>query len=122
MLLKRPENLDPTRNQPQRLEEALRLNEPLAIAYYLKEDLLHHSGFRGADPLDALVTLGLGASLQLQVVLARKLAGKGLEELDEVLLILFADLFLAHGLEHQREVRIVFAAGDHQGDGLFQGL
>ena len=39
LLLKRPENLDPTRNEPQRLEEALRLNEPLSIAYYLKEEL-----------------------------------------------------------------------------------
>jgi transposase len=39
LLLKRPENLDPTRNEPQRLQEALRLNEPLATAYYLKEEL-----------------------------------------------------------------------------------
>lgn len=39
LLLKRPENLDPTRNEPQRLVEALRLNEPLATAYYLKEEL-----------------------------------------------------------------------------------
>jgi transposase len=39
LLLKRPEHLDPTRNEPERLEEALRLNEPLSIAYYLKEEL-----------------------------------------------------------------------------------
>jgi transposase len=39
LLLKRPENLDPRRNEPKRLQEALRLNEPLAIAYYLKEEL-----------------------------------------------------------------------------------
>jgi transposase len=39
LLLKRPENLDPARNEPQRLAEALRLNEPLAMAYYLKEEL-----------------------------------------------------------------------------------
>jgi transposase len=39
LLLKRPEHLDPTRNEPKRLEEALRLNEPLATAYYLKEEL-----------------------------------------------------------------------------------
>jgi transposase len=41
LLLKNPENL--TRDQPvdewQKLEDALRLNKPLAIAYYLKEDL-----------------------------------------------------------------------------------
>jgi transposase len=39
LLLKNPENLDTDRNELQRLEEALRLNQPLALAYYLKEDL-----------------------------------------------------------------------------------
>jgi transposase len=39
LLLKRPENLEPTRREPERLQEALRLNEPLATAYYLKEEL-----------------------------------------------------------------------------------
>ncbi len=39
LLLKRPENLDPARKEPERLREALRLNEPLAMAYYLKEEL-----------------------------------------------------------------------------------
>jgi transposase len=39
LLLKRPENLDASRNEQARLEEALRLNAPLATAYYLKEDL-----------------------------------------------------------------------------------
>ncbi len=39
LLLKRPENLDAKQQEPQRLREALRLNEPLATAYYLKEEL-----------------------------------------------------------------------------------
>jgi transposase len=39
LLLKNPENLDPLRNEHQRLEDALQLNTPLTIAYYLKEDL-----------------------------------------------------------------------------------
>jgi transposase len=39
LLLKNPENLDSARNEEQRLAEALRLNAPLATAYYLKEDL-----------------------------------------------------------------------------------
>ena len=39
LLLKNPENLDTDRNEPARLEEALRLNAPLATAYYLKDDL-----------------------------------------------------------------------------------
>jgi len=39
LLLKNPENLDPSRNERQRLQDALRLNTPLTLAYYLKEDL-----------------------------------------------------------------------------------
>jgi transposase len=39
LLLKNPENLDAERNERRRLLQALRLNRPLAIAYYLKEDL-----------------------------------------------------------------------------------
>lgn len=39
LLLKNPENLDADRDELRRLEKALKLNEPLAIAYYLKEDL-----------------------------------------------------------------------------------
>jgi transposase len=39
LLLKNPENLDPLRNEQQRLEDALALNTPLTVAYYLKEDL-----------------------------------------------------------------------------------
>jgi transposase len=39
LLLKNPENLDAKRNEKQRLQDALALNTPLTIAYYLKEDL-----------------------------------------------------------------------------------
>jgi transposase len=39
LLLKNPENLDPAHNEKQRLVAALRLNKPLAVAYYMKEDL-----------------------------------------------------------------------------------
>jgi transposase len=39
LLLKNPENLDDGKNERARLEEALDLNQPLAIAYYLKDDL-----------------------------------------------------------------------------------
>jgi len=39
ILPKNPENLCRERNEPDRLREALQLNEPLATAYYLKEDL-----------------------------------------------------------------------------------
>jgi len=39
LLLKSGENLDPEKDEKRRLQEALKLNEPLATAYYLKEDL-----------------------------------------------------------------------------------
>jgi transposase len=39
LLLKNPENLDPQKNELERLQEALNLNTPLTTAYYLKEDL-----------------------------------------------------------------------------------
>jgi transposase len=39
LLLKNPEDLDPARDQLARLEKALTLNQPLATAYYLKEEL-----------------------------------------------------------------------------------
>lgn len=39
LLLKNPENLDDERNERERLQQALDLNAPLALAYYLKEDL-----------------------------------------------------------------------------------
>ena len=39
LLLCRPEHLDDTKNERSRLAVALALNEPLAIAYYLKEEL-----------------------------------------------------------------------------------
>jgi transposase len=39
LLLKNPENLDPKRRERERLDEALRMNLPLATVYYMKEDL-----------------------------------------------------------------------------------
>lgn len=39
LLLKNPENLDEAKQEPQRLQAALELNESLATAYYLKESL-----------------------------------------------------------------------------------
>lgn len=39
LLLKKPINLDEGRNDFERLQSALKLNEPLALAYYMKDDL-----------------------------------------------------------------------------------
>jgi transposase len=39
LLLKNPENLNSERNEAERLEKALSINKPLAVAYYMKEEL-----------------------------------------------------------------------------------
>jgi len=39
LLLKNPDKLDDTRDEPDRLKQALEINQPLAAAYYMKEDL-----------------------------------------------------------------------------------
>jgi transposase len=39
LLLKNPENLDPAKREQQRLDQALELNSPLFVAYYMKEQL-----------------------------------------------------------------------------------
>lgn len=39
LLLKNPENLDDTKDERRRLNEALELNRPLATAYYMKDEL-----------------------------------------------------------------------------------
>lgn len=39
ILLENPESLNPDRQEHERLQEALEANEPLAKAYYLKEEL-----------------------------------------------------------------------------------
>jgi transposase len=41
LILKNPENLDETKDERTRLEEALRINQPLATAYYMKEEFRH---------------------------------------------------------------------------------
>jgi transposase len=41
LILKNPENLDEAKGERARLEEALRLNRPLATAYYMKEEFRH---------------------------------------------------------------------------------
>jgi transposase len=39
LLLKNPENINPSRDEGKRLQEALALNVPLAKAYYMKDEL-----------------------------------------------------------------------------------
>ncbi len=46
LLMKNPENLNTDRLEPDRFKAALKLNQPLAAAYYMKEDLHQIYGFR----------------------------------------------------------------------------
>lgn len=55
LLLKRPHNLDESRNERKRLEEALRLNQPLATAYYLKEELAEFWEQEDGDEAEAFL-------------------------------------------------------------------
>jgi len=41
LILKNPENLDDAKGERRRLDEALRINQPLATAYYMKEEFRH---------------------------------------------------------------------------------
>jgi len=41
LILKNPENLNEDKGERTRLEEALRINQPLATAYYMKEEFRH---------------------------------------------------------------------------------
>ncbi|MCP4371047.1 MAG: ISL3 family transposase [Deltaproteobacteria bacterium] len=59
LLLKNPENLNPRKNERQKLEQALEINKPLATAYYLKEELRQlwkqHSKFHAANLMNTWI-------------------------------------------------------------------
>ncbi|MGE0434508.1 MAG: ISL3 family transposase [Planctomycetota bacterium] len=77
LLLKRPGNLDARRNERHRLQAALRLNAPLSIAYYLKEDLdrfWRQSGKAAAELfLDEWVRDATATGIRVLQVFARTL-------------------------------------------------
>ena len=79
LLLKNPENLDSKRNERQRLDEALRLNQPLATAYYLKEDLRQIWDQPDRPTAERLLTDWIGradaSGIQMLKKLAKTLAG-----------------------------------------------
>jgi transposase len=77
LLLKNPENLDEKRNERQRLQEALRLNEPLACAYYMKEDLRlmwkQHSKADAAAHLDDWISRAEASGIRILKEFAKTL-------------------------------------------------
>jgi len=65
--LKNPENLCQEKDEADRLQEALQLNEPLATAYYMKEDLRQLWSLQSKDEakvaLDSWITRALASGI-----------------------------------------------------------
>ena len=77
LLLKNPENLDPKKNEGQRLQDALRINAPLATDYYMKEDLRlfwsHLDKGQAAGFLDDWIARAQASTVQMLHKFARTL-------------------------------------------------
>jgi transposase len=78
LLLKNAANLDPETDEKKRLNEALKLNEPLATAYYLKEDLRRfweQPGKRFATTfLDGWIRRAMASGIRILQQMAQTLA------------------------------------------------
>jgi len=78
LLLKRMDNLDDEKREPDRLLAALKLNESLAIAYYLREDLMQlweqPSKEAAARFLDDWIETAMGTGIRLVMKIAKTLA------------------------------------------------
>ncbi|QLA17965.1 ISL3 family transposase [Desulfolutivibrio sulfoxidireducens] len=78
ILVKNPEKLRKKYNEKERLDEALRLNEPLAMAYYLKEDLRQIWGQSdkeaGAAFLDDWIARSMASGVGPLITMAKTMA------------------------------------------------
>jgi transposase len=79
LLLKHPAHLDPSKGEGERLAEALALNEPLACAYYLKEDLrqiwLQPNKEQAKTALDDWIKKAASSGIKMLMRLANTIAG-----------------------------------------------
>lgn len=79
LLLKNKENLDDQKKEGERLQKALTINKPLAIAYYLKEDLRqfwNQRGFKeGMEFLKGWANRALGSGINVLKKFANLLLG-----------------------------------------------
>ncbi len=79
LLLKNPENLNNEKDESNRLKEALKFNEPLASAYYLKEDLRQfwnqNSKTEAEKYLAAWITKARSSKVAMLMKMASTLAG-----------------------------------------------
>jgi len=79
LLLKNPENLDPDpkKREKERLEDALKLNEPLATAYYLREELREFwnqsSRAEAEEVLDNWIQSAASTGIKVLIDMARSL-------------------------------------------------
>lgn len=79
LLLKNPENLDDQKNERARLQKALKFNEPLAMAYYLKDDLRQfwnqESKSKAKEHLAAWIAKARASKVAMLMKMANTLAG-----------------------------------------------
>lgn len=79
LLLKNPENLDSDKGEKERLEKALRMNEPLSCAYYLKEYLrqiwLQANKKQGENILNDWIKQAQSSGVKMLMKFAKTLAG-----------------------------------------------
>ncbi len=72
LLLKNPDNLNPDKNERQRLEKALEINKPLAAAYYMKEEMRQlwkqPSKWHAANFLNAWILKAKASSIVLMLL------------------------------------------------------
>lgn len=79
LLLKNPENLDDQKDESKRLQKALEFNAPLAMAYYLKEDLRQFwnqgTKAKAKEHLDAWIAKARSSKVAMLMKMANTLAG-----------------------------------------------
>ena len=78
LLLKNPAHLDKTKGEEERLREALKLNEPLYTAYYLREDLsrvwLQPNKKAATNVLDIWIEKAASSGIKMLTTMAKTLA------------------------------------------------
>jgi transposase len=75
LLLKNPENLDPRRNEPERLQRLLDLNSPMTEMYILKEDLRQFWDLGSREEADKAIDTWVETANSSKEPLIKRLAG-----------------------------------------------
>ncbi len=75
LLLKNSENLSISNNEAEKLKEALKMNEPLALAYYMKEDLRQFWEQSDKDAAEKVIDDWIERAQKSEIRPLRKMAG-----------------------------------------------